>query len=83
MQEIGELVSEQDQIMTLLAGLGENYNVVVTSINARDNQLSLEAVHSLLMSFEHHLKVHNSFDETGNMTANLAQNKYASEKNNN
>ncbi|KAL5538641.1 hypothetical protein UlMin_042646 [Ulmus minor] len=79
---IGEPVSEQDQVMNLLAGLGADYNVVVTSISARNNQLSLEAIHSLLLTFEHRLEQHNSFDENGTMTANLAQNrKYAGGKN--
>ena len=53
---IGEPVTEQDQIMNLLAGLGADYNAAVTSINARDNQLSIEAIHSLLLSFEHRLE---------------------------
>ncbi|KAL5543170.1 hypothetical protein UlMin_010880 [Ulmus minor] len=62
---IGESVSEQDQIMNLLAGLGSDYNAVVTSISARDSQLSLESVHSLLLTFEHRLEQQNSFDDTG------------------
>ncbi|KAL5545398.1 hypothetical protein UlMin_005085 [Ulmus minor] len=79
---IGELVSEQDQIMNLLAGLGSDYNVVVTSISARDSQLSLESVHSLLLTFEHRLEQQNSFDDTGVIAANLAQNnKNAAAKN--
>ncbi|KAL5571074.1 hypothetical protein UlMin_020671 [Ulmus minor] len=53
---IGEPVSEQDQIMNLLEGLGADYNAVVASINVRDNQFSIEVVHSLLLSFEHHLE---------------------------
>ena len=68
---IGEPILDQDQIMNLLAGLGANYNVVVTSISARDNQLSLEAIHSLLLTFEHRLEKQNSIDETGTMTANF------------
>ncbi|KAL5564462.1 hypothetical protein UlMin_027626 [Ulmus minor] len=79
---IGESVSEQDQIMNLLAGLGSDYNAVVTSISARDSQLSLESVHSLLLTFEHRLEQQNSFDDTGVIAANLAQNnKNAAAKN--
>ncbi|KAL5547515.1 hypothetical protein UlMin_002746 [Ulmus minor] len=78
---IGEPVTEQDQIMNLLAGLGADYNAAVTSINARDNQLSIEAVHSLLLSFEHRLESQNSFDENGAISANFAQNKYTGGKN--
>ncbi|KAL5553418.1 hypothetical protein UlMin_040819 [Ulmus minor] len=79
---IGESVSEQDQIMNLLAGLGSDYNAVVTSISARDSQLSLESVHSLLLTFEHRLEQQNSFDDIGVIAANLAQNnKNAAAKN--
>ncbi|KAL5577202.1 hypothetical protein UlMin_018901 [Ulmus minor] len=79
---IGESVSKQDQIMNLLAGLGSDYNAVVTSISARDSQLSLESVHSLLLTFEHRLEQQNSFDDTGVIAANLAQNnKNAAAKN--
>ena len=79
---IGESVSEQDQIMNLLAGLGSDYNAVVTLISARDSQLSLESVHSLLLTFEHRLEQQNSFDDTGVIAANLAQNnKNAAAKN--
>ena len=62
--------------MNLLVGLGAEYNAMVTSINARDNQLSIEVVHSLFISFEHCLELQNSFDENGAITANFAQNKY-------
>ncbi|KAL5537452.1 hypothetical protein UlMin_045608 [Ulmus minor] len=71
---IGEPVTDQDQIMNLLAGLGFDYNAVVTSISTRDNQLTLEDVHSLLLTFEHRLEQQNSVDETGVMSANFAQN---------
>ena len=53
---IREPISEQDHFMNLLSGLGANYNAVVTSINARDDKISLEAIHSMLMSFEHRLE---------------------------
>ena len=69
---IGEPILDQDKIMNLLARLGFDYNVVVTSISARDNQLSLEDIHSLLLTFEHRLEQHNSVDETGTMTTNFA-----------
>ncbi|KAL5559363.1 hypothetical protein UlMin_035574 [Ulmus minor] len=71
---IGEPVTDQDQIMNLLVGLGSDYNAVVTSISTRDNQLTLEDVHSLLLTFEHRLEQQNSVDETGIMSANFAQN---------
>ncbi|KAL5570298.1 hypothetical protein UlMin_026873 [Ulmus minor] len=69
---IGEPVSEQDQIMNLLGGLGADYNAMVTAINTRDDKISLEAVHSMLLSFEHRLEQQNSVEDASNMTANLA-----------
>ncbi|KAL5542803.1 hypothetical protein UlMin_010513 [Ulmus minor] len=52
-------MSEQDQIMNLLTGLGTDYNDVVTSINSRDDRISLETVHSMLLSYEHKLEQQN------------------------
>ncbi|RVX04050.1 Retrovirus-related Pol polyprotein from transposon TNT 1-94 [Vitis vinifera] len=45
---IGEPVSEQDQVMNLLGGLGSDYNAVVTAINIRDDKISIEAVHKVV-----------------------------------
>ncbi|KAG6735438.1 hypothetical protein POTOM_061954 [Populus tomentosa] len=53
---IGEPISEQDQVMNLLGGLGADYNAVVTAINIRDDKISIEAVHSMLLAFEHRLE---------------------------
>jgi hypothetical protein len=48
---IGEPVLEQNQVMNLLRSLGSDYNAVVTAINIRDNKISIEAVHSMLLAF--------------------------------
>ena len=72
---IGEPVSEQDQIMNLLGGLGADYNAVVTSINVRDDKISIDTVHSMLLSFENRLEQQNSHDENSLIAANIAQNK--------
>ena len=53
---IGEPVSEQDQVMNLLEGLGSDYNVVVTAINIRDDKISIKAVYNMLPTFEHCLE---------------------------
>ncbi|KAL5568947.1 hypothetical protein UlMin_025522 [Ulmus minor] len=68
----GENVSEQDQIMNLLAGLGVDYNVVVIAINSKDERISLEAVYSMLLSYEHRLEQQNLVDNSLVMTANYA-----------
>ncbi|KAG6769080.1 hypothetical protein POTOM_024696 [Populus tomentosa] len=74
---IGEPVSEQDQIINLLRGLGSDYNAVVTAINIRDDKISVEAIHSMLLAFENRLKQQSSADQMSAMTVN-----YASSSNN-
>ncbi|KAL5540795.1 hypothetical protein UlMin_042408 [Ulmus minor] len=69
---VGEPISEQDQIMNILAGLGAYYNAVVIAINSRDDTISLEAGHSMLLSYEHRLELQNSVDNVPMVTANLA-----------
>ena len=69
---IGEPVFEQDQVMNLLGRLGTNYNAVVTAINIRDDKISLEGVHSMLLSFEHRLEQQSSIDPVSTMSANYA-----------
>ena len=74
---IGEPVSEQDQVMNLLGGLGSDYNLVVTTINIRDDKISIEAVHSMLLAFEHHLEQQISIEQISTISTN-----YASSSNN-
>ncbi|RVW34641.1 Retrovirus-related Pol polyprotein from transposon RE1 [Vitis vinifera] len=69
---IGEPVSEQDQIMNLLGGLGSDYNAVVTAINIREDKISLEAVHSMLLAFEQRLEQQGSIEQLPAMSANYA-----------
>ncbi|RVW86660.1 Retrovirus-related Pol polyprotein from transposon RE1 [Vitis vinifera] len=69
---IGEPVSEQDQIMNLLGGLGSDYNAVVTAINIREDKISLEAVHSMLLVFEQRLEQQGSIEQLPAMSANYA-----------
>ena len=61
--------------MNLLGGLGADYNAVVTSINVRDDKISIDTVHSMLLSFENRLEQQNSHDENSLIAANIAQNK--------
>ena len=69
---IGEPVSEQDQIMNLLGGLGSDYNAVVTAITIREDKISLEAVHSMLLAFEQRLEQQGSIEQLPAMSANYA-----------
>ena len=63
--------------MNLLGGLGVDYNALVTSINARDDKISFETVHSMLISFEQHLVQWKSLDEGSTIVANITQHKCA------
>ena len=49
--------------MNLFAGPGAYYNAFVTTINTRDDRVSLEIVQSMLISFEHRLEQQNSVAE--------------------
>jgi hypothetical protein len=69
---IGEPVSEQDQVMNLLGGLGSDYNAVVTAINIRDDKISIEVVHNMLLAFKHRLEQQSSIEQISTMTANYA-----------
>jgi len=74
---IEEPVSEHDQVMNLLGGLSSDYNAVVTAINIRDDKISVEVIHSMLLAFENQLEQQSSVDQISAMTAN-----YASSSNN-
>ncbi|RVW88458.1 Retrovirus-related Pol polyprotein from transposon RE2 [Vitis vinifera] len=63
--------------MNLLGGLGSDYNAVVTAINIRDDKISIEAVHSMLLVFEHRLEQQSSIEQFSPISAN-----YASSSNN-
>ena len=52
---IGELVSKKNQILQLLAGLRADYNSIVASLIAWEDDLSLHSVHSILLTREKQL----------------------------
>lgn len=47
---VREQVSDCDHVLQLLAGLGPEYNVVVASLTAREDDLSLHSVYCLHMN---------------------------------
>ena len=49
---IREPVPEKDQILQLLSGLGAEYNPIMASLTARDDDLQLHVVHSILLTRE-------------------------------
>ena len=69
---IGEPVLEQDQVMNLIGGLRSDYNAVVTAINIRDDKISIEAIHSMLLAYEHRLEQQSSIKQISIMFANYA-----------
>ena len=58
--------------MNLLGGLGSDYNAVVTAINIRDDKISVEAIHSMLLTFENRLEQQSSAYHISTMTVNCA-----------
>jgi hypothetical protein len=69
---IGELVLEHDQVMNLLGGLSSDYNAIVTAINIRDDKISVEAIHNMLLTFKSRLEQQSSVDQISAMAANYA-----------
>ena len=67
---IGEPVSEQDQILYLLGGLGAEYISFVIYVTSRPESLSLEEIHSMLLTYENCLEQQNSVDPSALIQAN-------------
>ena len=60
---IGESVHNRDHILQLLGGLGVEYNSIVASLTAREDEVSLHTVHSILLTYEQHLNLQNSIED--------------------
>ncbi|RVW59875.1 Retrovirus-related Pol polyprotein from transposon RE1 [Vitis vinifera] len=73
---IGEPVTDRDQILQLLGGLGADYNSIVASLTAREDEMSLHSVHSILLTHEQRLSFQNSVAEDNVISANLATPQY-------
>ena len=69
---IGEPVSDRDQILQLLGGLGANYNSIVASLTACEDDISLLIIHSILLTHEQCLSFQTSVAEDNIISANLA-----------
>ncbi|RVW64436.1 Retrovirus-related Pol polyprotein from transposon RE1 [Vitis vinifera] len=57
---VGEPVKDRDHILQLLGGLGPDYNSIVASLTAREDDLSLHSVHSILLTHEQRLHLQHS-----------------------
>ena len=69
---IGEPISERDQELQFLSGLGVEYNPIVASITAREYDLPLQSVHSILLTHEQRLHVQNTIPKKELILAHLA-----------
>ncbi|KAL6317024.1 hypothetical protein AAG906_026780 [Vitis piasezkii] len=68
---IGEPVAEHDQILQLLAGLEADYNPIIASLTAHEDDLALHSVHSILLSHEQRLHFQNSTAEDEVVSAHI------------
>jgi hypothetical protein len=50
---IGKPLREEETISYILAGLGPNYDLLVTSLTTRTDDITLDEVYSHLLAFEH------------------------------
>ena len=57
---IREPVHSRDHILQLLGGLGVEYNSIVASLTAREDEVSLHTTHSILLTYEQRLNLQNS-----------------------
>ena len=68
---IGENITKQDRILYLLAGLRAEYNSFVISVTSGHESLSLEEIHSMLLTHENRLEQQTT-EETNLMQVNIA-----------
>ena len=70
---IGEPVSWKDYLIYFFGGLAKEYNSFVTSINNRPDQLSVEEIHSQLLSYEYRLEQQSADAQVTIPQANVTQ----------
>ena len=79
--DIGESVSKRDQILQLLTGLGANYNSIVASLIAWEDNLSLHSIHSILLTHEQWLCLLNTVPTSDLVNANIATSQHKNNSN--
>ncbi|XP_038891713.1 uncharacterized protein LOC120081111 [Benincasa hispida] len=70
---VGESISYRDHLTHILDGLGSEYNAFVTSIQNHVDNLSVEDVWSLLLSYEAQLEKQNAIDHLNIAQAYLSK----------
>lgn len=70
---IKESVSDKEyQILQLLRGLGVDYNSIVASITAHEDDVAIHCTHNILLTHEQWLNFQNSIAEDESISANVA-----------
>jgi hypothetical protein len=80
---IGKPIEDFELISNILAGLGADYDPLVTSVTARQNSISLTDLYGYMLSYELHLETHKTALELNISTANTAQRQSTSYARNN
>uniref|UniRef100_A0A803QPL8 Polyprotein n=1 Tax=Cannabis sativa TaxID=3483 RepID=A0A803QPL8_CANSA len=68
---VGQQISDEDLILYILGGLGQEYKAIIVNLIARENPLSLQEVQFMLHSHELRINQH-TIDTLSNVQANLA-----------
>ena len=68
---IGEPVLKKDQVLQILGGLGVDYNPIVASITAREDDISIHSIHSILLTHEQCLKFQNTIPKEDSISGHV------------
>lgn len=66
----GHLISEENQILQVLAGLGQDYDAIVSSVSFARDTYTLSEIQAQLLAYEFRLNQRNN--EFESMSANIA-----------
>jgi len=70
---IGKPIEASEIVSHILAGLGPEYDPLVTSVTTRQDFISLNELYGFMLSYETHLEQHKSTIDVSISTANTAQ----------
>lgn len=79
---IDEPFNESEIVSHILAGLGTDYDPLVTSITTRVNPISMDDLYGHLLTHEHRIETHNSAPNLSSSCLNMAQCRTFSSTNN-
>lgn len=73
---MGEPITERDQILKLLRGLGTNYNSIVALLTTCEDDISVHLEHSILLTHKQRLCFQNSRAKNDVIAANITTSQY-------